>query len=107
LRVRLCTTEADVTLVRVSGIVSLAAAAVSRTSPAAAAEVSPVARAKAPRRQTDDGKPVHSFRTLLADLATLTRNTLRFGDALPITVLSRPTPIQQRAFDLLAVALVP
>jgi hypothetical protein len=26
--------------------------------------------------QTEDGLPVHSFRTLLADLATLTRNTL-------------------------------
>jgi hypothetical protein len=32
---------------------------------------------------------------------------MRFGDALPMTVLSRPTPIQQRAFDLLGVALAP
>jgi len=43
----------------------------------------------------------------LADLATLTRNTVRFGDNLPITVLSRPTPLQQRAFDLLGIALAP
>lgn len=83
------------------------AAAASRTSPVAAAQVSPAARAKARSRKTDDGQPVHSFRTLIADLATLTRNTLRFGDNLPITVLSRPTPIQQRAFDLLGVALAP
>ncbi len=50
---------------------------------------------------------MHSFRTLLADLATLTRNIVRFGDNLPITVLARPTPLQQRAFDLLGVALAP
>jgi hypothetical protein len=45
--------------------------------------------------------------TLLADLATLTRNTVRFGDQLPMTVLSRPTPPQQRAFDHLGVAIAP
>ena len=83
------------------------AAAATRSSPVAAAEVSPAARAKARTRKSDDGAPVHSFRTLLADLATLTRNTVRFGDNLPMAVLSRPTPIQQRAFDLLGVALAP
>jgi hypothetical protein len=83
------------------------AAAAARPSPVAAAEVSPAAHAKARTRKTDDGAPVHSFRTLLADLATLTRNTVRFGDKLPITVLSRPTPPQQRAFDHLGVAIAP
>jgi Transposase DDE domain len=83
------------------------AAAASRSSPVAPAEVSPAARAKARARKTEDGEPVHSFRTLLADLATLTRNTVRFGDNLPMTVLSRPTPLQQRAFGLLAVASAP
>jgi hypothetical protein len=83
------------------------AAAASRTSPVAAARVSPAARAKARTRKTEDGETVHSFRTLLADLATLTRNTVRFGNALPMTVLSRPTTLQQRAFDLLGVALAP
>ena len=82
-------------------------AAAARPSPAAAAEVSPAARAKARTHKTDDGAPVHSFRTLLADLATLTRNTVRFGDALPMTVLSRPTPPQRRAFDHLGVAIAP
>ena len=76
------------------------AATASRASPVAPAEVSPAARAKARARKTDDGEPVHSFRTLLADLATLTHNTMRLG-------LSRPTAIQQRAFDLLGIALAP
>src|SRR5512134_2632870 len=83
------------------------AAAATRTSPVAVAQVSPAARAKVRARKTDDGSPVHSFRTLLADLATLTRNTVRFGDNLPISVLSRPTPLQQRAFGLLGIALAP
>ena len=63
--------------------------------------------AEARARKTDDGEPVHSFRTLLADLATLTHNTMRLGEALPFTALSRPTAIQQRAFDLLGIALAP
>jgi Transposase DDE domain len=83
------------------------AVAASRTSPVAAAQVSPAARAKARARKTDDGEPVHSFRTLLADLATLTRNTMRLGEALPFTALSRPTAIQQSAFDLLGIAFAP
>jgi hypothetical protein len=83
------------------------AAAAARTSAVAKADVSPAAKAKASSRTTADGLPVHSFRSLLADLATLTRNTVRFGDALPMTMLVRPTPLQQRAFDLLAVALAP
>ena len=77
------------------------AAAAARTSPVAKARVSAAARAKAERKRTADGQPVHSWATLLADLATLTRNTVRFGDAPPLTVLATPTPIQQRAFDLL------
>ncbi len=52
---------------------------------------------------TPDGLPVHSFRTLLADLATLTRNTVvtAIAPALPLTVLARPTPVQRRACELL------
>ena len=77
------------------------AAAAQRSSPVAKAKVSPAARRKAVDRRTKDGQPVHSFRTLLQDLANLTRNCVRFGDARPTTILSRPTPIQTRAFDLL------
>ena len=50
-------------------------------------------------------RPVHSFRTLLADLATIVRNRLQPKDASapPFEILTTPTPLQQRAFDLLGV----
>ena len=78
-----------------------AAAAAQRSSPVAKAKVSPAARRKALRKRTEDGQPVHSFRTLLQDLANLTRNSVRFGDAYPTTILARPTPSHTRAFELL------
>ena len=48
---------------------------------------------------------MHSFRTLLGDLATLTRNTVepRLADAEPFPVTTRPTPRQRKAFQLLGV----
>ena len=60
---------------------------------------------KARTKRSDNGQPVHSFRTLLADLATLTRNTVRCGKAPEMALLARPTEIQQRAFDLLGTKL--
>jgi hypothetical protein len=75
-----------------------------RSSPVAKAEPSPAATRKARKKQTDDGQPVHSFRTLLADLATLTRNTVKCGKA-KFALLATPTGIQQRALDLLGVKL--
>ncbi len=81
------------------------AAAAQRTSPVAGAKVSPAARRKAARKRTADGQPVHSFRTLLQDLANLTRDSVRFGEARPTTILARPTPIQTRAFQLLGVKI--
>jgi hypothetical protein len=72
-----------------------------RASPVAKAKPSPAAHRKAHRKLTDDGLPVHSFRSLLADLATLTRNTVRFGRATTTELLATPTPLQRRAFDLL------
>ena len=82
-----------------------AAAAVQRSSPVGKAKVSPAARQKALRKRTKDGQPVHSFRTLLQDLANLTRNSVRFGDARPTTILARPTPTQTRAFNLLGLKI--
>jgi hypothetical protein len=82
-----------------------AAAAAARPSPVATAKVSPAAAAKATRRHPSDGQPVHSWRSLLQDLATLTRNTVRLGDAPPLTMLARPTPLQQEVFDRLDLAL--
>jgi transposase len=54
---------------------------------------------------TEDGLPVHSFQSLLADLATLARNTITTAITphYPLTVLTRPTPVQQKAFDLLGI----
>ena len=80
-----------------------AAAEALRESPVARAQRSPAALAKSATGRTDDGAPVHSFQTLLADLATLTRNTVVTASApdRPFTILTRPTPIQQKAFDLL------
>ena len=74
-----------------------------RTSPVAKARPSPAAKRKATTKRTDDGLPVHSFRTLLADLATLTHNTVRWANAPTMALLASPTQIQQRAFALLGV----
>jgi len=82
-----------------------AAAEALRTSPVAKAKPSPAAKPKTDKKRTDDGQPVHSFHTLLADLATLTRNTVRCGKAAEMVLLARPTEIQERAFDLLGVKL--
>ena len=80
-----------------------------RTSPVAKAEPSPAARRKAAGKRTDpvDGEalPVHSFHTLLGDLATLTRNVVRLGRDRLTAILATPTPTQHRALDLLGVTL--
>lgn len=79
-----------------------------RTSPVAKATPSLAARRKAARKRTDpaDGEPlpVHSFRTLLADLATLTRNVVRLGRDKVNILFASPTKMQRRAFDMLGVA---
>ena len=76
-----------------------------RTSVVAQAQRSPAAVTKQTTGLTPDGLPVHSFRSLLADLATLARNTVTTAITpnYPITVLTRPTAIQHKAFALLAV----
>jgi Transposase DDE domain len=78
-----------------------------RVSPVAKAERSPAALAKRATGRTPDGVPVHSFQSLLADLTTLARNTIVTANApnQPFTVLTRPTPIQQKALDLLGISL--
>lgn len=82
------------------------AAVAARASVVAPAQTSDRAKRKAHRKRTDDELPVHSFRTLLDDLATLARNTVqpKVADAEPFEQLTTPTPIQQRAFELLGVS---
>ena len=86
-----------------------AQAEAARSSPVAKARVSEAARKKACTRLSDPAHgeelPVHSFRTLLADLGTLTKNMVRFGGASELTVLAKPTPVQQRALRLLGADL--
>jgi transposase len=78
-----------------------------RRSVVAQAERSTAAVRKQTTGMTPDGLPVHSFRTLLADLATLARNTIitAINPLYPLTVVTRPTPVQQKAFDLLGLAV--
>jgi hypothetical protein len=71
------------------------------------AQPSPATVCKQTTGLTPDGQPVHSFRSLLADLATVVRNTIvtAITPLYPITVVTRPTPLQQKALDLLGVAV--
>jgi len=78
------------------------AAETQRSSIVAPAQRSLSAQQKALNKQTVDGFPVHSFRSLLADLATLTRNRVRMGEQL-FDMLATPTALQERAFELLQV----
>jgi hypothetical protein len=86
-----------------------AAAEAGRASPVAKAKVSKAAYRKASTQRTEVGdgevQPVHSFRTLLDDLATLARNTVCFGGQKMLTVQTTPTPVQRRALSLLGVEL--
>jgi len=78
-----------------------------RGSPLASAQVSESAVRKASRGRTADGLPIYSLRTLLDDLATVVRNRAvpRIRGAKPFRITTRPTPLQQRAFDLLGIRL--
>jgi transposase len=76
------------------------AAQAQRTSIVAPAQRSESAQRKAASKQTADGLAVHSFRSLLADLATLTRNRVRMGEQ-TFDMLATPTAVQERALELL------
>ena len=78
------------------------AAAEQRASVVAKAKISPAAKRKKASRKTDDGLPVHSFQTLLKDLATAAKARLRIGEH-TFDKLALLTPLQERAFQLLEV----
>ncbi len=77
-----------------------------RSSMVAKAVRSDKAKKKDRTKKTEDGLSVHSFRTLLADLSTITRNTVRAGKdgSLVFDRITHPTPLQQKALDLLQVS---
>lgn len=64
---------------------------------------SEAAQAKDEKKRTEDDLPVHSFRTLLSDLATLAKNRVRLRETpgSEFELLTQPTILQQRAFALL------
>jgi hypothetical protein len=81
----------------------LAAAKAERTSPVAATAPSDAVKVKKTTRRSADGQRVMSFGDLIAHLGTLVRNTMRVP-ARPkhrFTLHSKPTALQEAAFDLL------
>lgn len=72
--------------------------------PVAKPEPSKSVMAKKNHHKTPDGLPVHSFNTLLVELSTQALVTYRLKDyAAAFDQLTTPSPLQQRAFDLLGV----
>jgi hypothetical protein len=73
--------------------------------PVAPAARSQTALDKAASKRLLDGEPVHSFRTLIADLATITRSTFApagaTDDRQAFTMTTLPSPQQARALRLL------
>jgi transposase len=76
-----------------------------RANPVAPTPRSESAKTKAATHHTDDGLPVHSLRTLLQDLATLTYNVTStpINPKAKIIITTRPTPLQAKAFSLLGI----
>jgi len=75
--------------------------------PVAPAARSEAALAKARSHELADGTPAHSFKTLLAELATLTRNLVvpaGAPDEAAFEIIATPTPLQARAFALLGLS---
>ena len=80
-----------------------------RASIVAPAQRSTAAKLKALTKQTTDGSKVHSFQTLIGDLATIVKNRIQPADKsiAAFDMLTQPTVIQQRALDLLGVSIRP
>ena len=78
-------------------------ASASRASPVVKAVRSEHAKAKDASKLADDGLPLHSFKTLLKDLGTLTYNITHttLNPEAKIGITTRPTPLQAKAFKLL------
>ena len=75
-----------------------------RRDAVAPAQPSAAVKKKKATRQTADGLPLHSFKTLLEALATRCQNTCRVAGSAPgarFEQLTAATPLQQRAFELL------
>ena len=84
-----------------------AQAQAARASIVAPAQRSASAKLKALSKQTADGIKVHSFQTLIGDLATIVKNRIQPTNKnfVAFEMLTDPSVIQQRALDLLGVTL--
>jgi DDE family transposase len=82
-------------------------ASATRLSPVAKAVRSDQAKTKDASKRSEDGLPLHSFRTLLQDLATVAYNIAHtsLNPNAKIVITTRPTPLQDKAFKLLGVNL--
>jgi hypothetical protein len=70
--------------------------------PVAGAERSQAAKRKASTQKTGRGETCHSFRSLLAELALVIRNTNRVrGQQATFDTVTDPNPTQARALELL------
>ena len=80
-------------------------AAKATRDPVAPAKRSAAAQRKAQSKVIDDGQPAHSFATLMAEMATIVRNTCRTPSADPdaptFELLTTATAHQQRALALI------
>lgn len=73
------------------------------------AQASERTKAKARTKRTADNLPVHSFQTLLADLGTRAHNQIQStikAASFVFDKITQPTPVQQKALDLLGVSLI-
>jgi hypothetical protein len=85
----------------------LATGEAARRSVVAPAQRSPRAKAKVLTKRTDEGEPVHSFHSLVRHLRTIVKDHMRLKSdaAIEFDKITTPTPLQQRALDLLGVSL--
>ena len=70
---------------------------------------SPIAKQKAGNKRNHENLPVHSFSSLLDDLATITHNKIQInlqGERVTFDKITQPTALQQKALDLLGVSLI-
>ena len=70
---------------------------------------SQIAKQKAANKRNQENLPVHSFSTLLDDLATITQNKIQInlqGETVEFSKITQPTSLQQKALNLLGISLI-
>ena len=72
------------------------------------AQRSPGARKKDATKHTEDGLPVHSFQTLLEDLATIAKDRCqpKISGAPVFNKTTVPSPVQRKAIKFLGVRIL-